>query len=480
MITNHSYVIVCYSLFTISIAEMLMTSCFAQSQKITLSIEVKNLPPTQVAENDIYVAGSFNNWHPGRADYRMQKIENGTYFLEIDSLTEGEEIAYKFTRGSWEKVERDSVGKDIPNRLLTVHHQAITYHTIANWENMTDPQTVGHVQVLNAAYFMPQLNRTRRVWAYLPPDYFLGKQRYPIIYLQDGQNLFDNTLAFSGEWGIDDTMESLFAGGDPGAIVIGIENGGQDRLNEYSPWKHPTHGGGEGDAYMEFIVKTLKPHVDSVFRTKSDRENTAIGGSSMGGLISMYGGIKYQAVFSKLFIFSPSFWFSQAAFQQVAETKRQFPMKIMLLGGTPEGNGSVVKDMQKMYETLLQNGFSKEEVKLVEKTDGQHSEWFWRREYPDAYKWMFDSHAVATHYHPNDNLPFSLLPTPFTDNLTIMWKKPQGLYGLALFNSFGQNVLHSQYIEPNAVIDTKKLPKGVYLLIIETEGNTYRKKILKE
>lgn len=457
-----------------------LSSTFLHAQKIILAIDAKKLPTTQSAENEIYVAGSFNDWQPARKDYRMQKAENGNYFLEIDSLKEGDNIAYKFTQGSWRKVEKDKDGKDIPNRTLIVQNQAITYHTIANWDNMTtDPQTAGHVQVLNAAYFMPQLNRTRKVWAYLPPDYFLTERRYPVIYLQDGQNLFDNTLAFSGEWGVDDTMESLFAGGDPGAIVIGIENGAQDRLNEYSPWKHPTHGGGEGKAYMEFLVKTLKPHVDSIFRTKADRENTALGGSSMGGLISMYGGMQYQNIFSKLFIFSPSFWFSQEAYTQIEKTGHQFPMKIYLLCGTPEGNGSVVKDMQKMYETLLKNGFSTQNVKFVEKTDGQHSEWFWRREYPEAYKWLFNSHAIATDYSPTDNLPFRLSPTPFTDTLHIVWEKIPQKYGVAIFNSFGQNVFFHQYDTQNALINTEKLDKGVYLFIVDIGGKTFRKKILK-
>ncbi len=455
---------------------------FAQSAKITLSIAKKDLPPSQATSTQIYVAGNFNGWHPGRADYRMQKQRDGSFSLEIDSLTEGEKVEYKFTQGKWEQTETDSLGNFRPNRTLIIHNQAITTHTIANWDNMNEPNrhTVGHVQVLNGAYSMPQLHRTRRVWAYLPPDYFLSKRRYPVIYLQDGQNLFDNTLAFSGEWGIDDTMESLFAGGDPSVIVIGIDNGGVDRLNEYSPWKHPTHGGGEGAAYMEFIVKTLKPHIDSVFRTKKDRKNTALGGSSMGGLISMYGGIQYQDVFSKLFVFSPSFWFSEEAYKQIEKTGHQFPMKIYLLCGTPEGNGSVAKDMQKMYETLLKNGFSAQDVKMVEKTDGQHSEWFWRREFPEAYKWLFNSHAVATPYSPTDQLPFRLSPTPFTDSFAIDWLIPHSEYGVALFNSFGQNVIFQQHVSSTCVINTEKLAKGVYLLLVEVEGKTFRKKILKE
>jgi predicted alpha/beta superfamily hydrolase len=335
------------------------------------------------------------------------------------------------------------------------------------------------VYILNEHFPIPQLNRTRRVWVYLPPDYKLSQNHYPVIYLQDGQNLFDNATSFSGEWGIDESLEQLFAGGDAGAIVVGVDNGGKSRIDEYAAWKNPQYGGGEGVQYMDFLVNTLKPYIDSSFRTLPDRLHTAIGGSSMGGLISMYGGIEFQQVFGKLLIFSPSFWFSPDCYTQISQKGRKFPTRIYMLCGTPEGGGTVEKDMKQMYQTLIQSGFDSTEVKFEVRADGQHSEWFWRREFTDAYKWLFETDANAVEYSSNDNLPFVLSPMPFSETFAIQWKVPTKTYTVSIFSSTGQNVFF-QILNSNTEINITGFPKGIYLLIIEENGNTYRKKILKE
>jgi hypothetical protein len=226
-------------------------------------------------------------------------------------------------------------------------------------------------------------------------------------------------------------------------------------------------------------MNTLKPHIDAHYRTLTDRENTAIGGSSMGGLISLYGGIEYQQVFSKILVFSPSFWFSNSCYTHVTQKGRQAPMRIYLMCGTPEGNGSVQTDMQQMYNTLLAAGFSANELKFVTKSDGQHSEWFWRREYPEGYKWLFESTFNAVEYSVNDDLPFILSPVPFNDTFAIQWKTRQKPYMCAIFNSTGQNVFFDKMLGA-ASIRLGHLPAGVYLLMIEQDGKTYRKKILKQ
>src|SRR5690606_33431334 len=131
----------------------------------------------------------------------------------------------------------------------------------------------------------------------LPPDYETSTKKYPVLYMQDGQNLFDNKTAYSGEWQIDETLNKLFSEGDYGAIVIGIDNGGEKRIDEYTPWNNPKYGGGEGDLYMQFIAETLKPYVDSHYRTRPEKEYNALIGSSLGALISNYGGVKYRETF---------------------------------------------------------------------------------------------------------------------------------------------------------------------------------------
>ena len=453
---------------------------WGQNSQVTLCIPSSNLPES--ATNQLYVAGNFNQWNPKRTDCRLKPDKTGNYSVTIDSLKEGQILEYKFTRGDWESVETQPDGTFINNRTFIVHNGATATHSIGNWNDMTNPTVsntpTGNVRVLHSEFFIPELDRKRRIWIYLPPDYAVTTQKYPVIYMQDGQNLFDNTTSFSGEWGLDESMEQLFAGGDKGAIIVGIDNGGITRLDEYSPWINTQYGGGEGEKYISFLIHTLKPHIDSTFRTLTDRENTAIGGSSMGGLISLYAGIEHQDIFSKIMVFSPSLWFSEEAYIQVETQKRQFPMRIYLMCGTPEGNGSVETDIKRMLDTLLSAGFAADELKLVTKADGQHSEWFWKREYSDAYLWLFESDTTAVSYSVDESIPFIVSPTPFTKKVTLIWKSPVGAYSVALFNSSGQNV----YIEKkkgNHEIDTQALPKGGYLLIVEVNGRVFRKKVLK-
>lgn len=153
---------------------------------------------------------------------------------------------------------------------------------------------------------MPQLDRNRKIWLYLPPDYSTSTKNYPVLYMQDGQNLFDNATSFAGEWQVDETLNSLFAGGDYGAIVVGIENGGGERLNEYSPWNNPSYGGGLGDQYVAFLANTLKPYIDANYRTRPEPQFNALIGSSMGALISTYGATEFPNIFRKVGSLSPA------------------------------------------------------------------------------------------------------------------------------------------------------------------------------
>ncbi|HEX8275703.1 MAG TPA: alpha/beta hydrolase-fold protein [Longimicrobiaceae bacterium] len=251
------------------------------------------------------------------------------------------------------------------------------------------------VSVLDTAFAMPQLGRTRRVWIYLPPGYAASRARYPVIYMQDGQNVFDAATSYAGEWGVDEALDSLRAAGDPGAIVVAVDNGQQLRIAEYSPWKHPQHGGGEGDAYADFLALTLKPWIDRRFRTRPDRESTAVMGSSMGGLISLHAALRHPRTFGRVGVFSPSLWFSPAVYAAASGARRlrERPRIYFVSGGRegpPEDPGIVVRDQQRMVDTLAAAGFRVgSDVLAAAPADGQHSEWFWRREFPAAYRWLF-------------------------------------------------------------------------------------------
>src|SRR5215212_12069243 len=130
---------------------------------------------------------------------------------------------------------------------------------------MSEHTIVGTVRVLNQVT-SPELGNQRDILVYLPPAYDFSQQRYPVIYMHDGQNLFDEATSYNGEWQVDETMEALSQAGYP-AIVVGIPNLGARRIEEYNPFPDPQHGVGQGQAYLAFVVETLKPLIDQEFRT---------------------------------------------------------------------------------------------------------------------------------------------------------------------------------------------------------------------
>jgi predicted alpha/beta superfamily hydrolase len=206
--------------------------------------------------------------------------------------------------------------------------------------------------------------------------------------MHDGQNLFDASTSFSGEWEVDETLNNLFASGDEGVIIVGLENGGATRTEEYTPWSNEKYGGGRGGDYINFLVTKVKPYIDSNYRTKSDRNHTGIMGSSLGGLISLYAAIKYQDVFGKAGVFSPSLWFSEDIYSHVENIGKKNDMKIYLLGGELESE-TLIKEMDKMVGILHKIGFKDTEIKMISRADGDHNEAFWAREFSDCYSWLF-------------------------------------------------------------------------------------------
>ncbi len=250
------------------------------------------------------------------------------------------------------------------------------------------------VSVLSDSFPVRQLGRTRRVWLYLPPDYATSRRRYPVLYLHDGQNVFDAATSFAGEWGVDEALDSLHALGDSGIIVVAVDNGGRKRLDEYSPWRNPKYGGGEGDRYLEFLVHTLKPYVDRHYRTRPGADNTGIGGASMGGLISLYAGLKYPGVFGRTLVFSPSLWFAPDIFP-LARQARPGAHLYFVSGARESGTddpGAATRDQGGMVAALKAAGFDVTQLRASVAEDGQHAEWFWRREFPAAYLWLFGRH----------------------------------------------------------------------------------------
>ena len=364
-----------------------------------VSLRLTRTPTSTPTQAAIYVAGTFNNWNPAAPGYSLTRRDDGAYAITLPPSVRGR-IEFKFTLGSWDTVEQDSTGGDVPNRSFTVRDSGASSYTatVSAWRDGS-PRSPGKstatlsVSVLDTAFAMPQLDgRTRRVWIYLPPDYAASAKRYPVLYMHDGQNLFDASTSFAGEWGVDETLDSLAALGAGGAIVVGIDNGRQRRFDEYSPWRTPQYGGGEGDAYVDFLVKTLKPYIDRHYRTYRDRPHTGVAGSSMGGLISLYAALKYPDVFGRVGVFSPALWVAPPIYAYARRARPRPGTRIDIVTGAREGESPerYVQGVRQMVDTLVAAGFRVgRDVRVAVRPDGQHAEWFWRREFPAVYQWLF-------------------------------------------------------------------------------------------
>lgn len=365
-----------------------------------VTIRITSIPDNTPEGATLYVAGSFNGWNPGSPTHIMQPDGLGAWTYTV---AEGSGTAeYKITRGSWASVEGNESGGYRPNRTFTFTGSPQTINiTVLSWEDISGSGSTStatsNVQILDNSFFMPQLNRNRKIWIYLPLDYFTTTKTYPVLYMQDGQNLFDAATSFAGEWEVDETLNQLYSEGDYGAIVVGIDNGGGERLNEYSPWNNPSYGGGQGDLYMDFMVETLKPYIDANFRTKPQPQYNALIGSSMGALISTYGSVKFPEQFAKVGSFSPAYWFAMTDLEDyITETPNDLSgLRIYFVCGENESS-TMVDNMISVKNKMLANGVTSDNVFTKIDSYGAHNEAYWRGEFAAAYQWLFQQENLGT------------------------------------------------------------------------------------
>jgi len=233
------------------------------------------------------------------------------------------------------------------------------------------------------------LSNDRDVLVYLPSDYKANKRkRYPVLYLHDGQNLFDGATSFipGQEWRVDETAQSLIAARkiEP-LIIVGVYNTGKDRINEYTPAEDPKYKmGGKADLYGRFLVEELKPFIDSHYHTRRGAEHTGLGGSSLGGLVSLYLALKYISIFGRAAVVSPSVWFANKQIVHYVEALPKKPkVRIWMDIGTKEGATAeeaqrTVSDARLLKETLIKKGWKPgKDLSYFEAEGAEHNEAAW-------------------------------------------------------------------------------------------------------
>lgn len=258
-------------------------------------------------------------------------------------------------------------------------------------DDPTPHSVAGRVYRL-AGLWSPQLFNDRDVYAYLPPDYGAADRRYPVVYMQDGQNLFDDATSFAGEWHIDDALEA--AGGAMSCIVVGVSNAGARRLDEYTPFVDGRHGGGDGGRYLDFLIDTLKPLVDAEFATLPDREHTGIAGSSLGGLVALYGVFARPRHFGFAAVLSPSIWFADRAMLRWLDRIEHNPGRLYVDVGTAEGRRTVA-NARRLKRALLRKGYVEgRNLRYVEAEGAAHNEAAWGVRFPAALEFLL-SHGAC-------------------------------------------------------------------------------------
>jgi predicted alpha/beta superfamily hydrolase len=438
-----------------------------------VTLRVTNIPSNTPNNATLYAVGSFNNWNPMDSNYILQPNGQGAYLVTIPAGTGT--VEYKFTRGSWATVEGNANGGFLHNRTFTHSNAAQTInHSILSWEDLggSNPSTAAsNVQVLNTAFVMPQLNRTRKIWLYLPPDYFTTTKNYPVIYMNDGQNLFDQVTSFSGEWQVDETLNSLHAAGDYGAIVVGIDNGSAERLNEYSPWVNSQYGGGQGHLYMQFVANTLKPYIDANFRTLPQPSMNVLFGSSMGALIATYGSLEHNA-FQKVGVFSPAYWFAWTNFTQYinSSTQNLNNHRMYFLSGANE-SATMVPYMTQTRNNLQSKGMSSSNTFTKIDANGTHSESYWRNEFGAAYQWLF---ANANLNKVSVEKSYQNISTTYDNQIYVTgFTKP---FQIEIYNILGKKIIENN-VQNGVNSLSISLDAGLYF--VKTEENKVYKLLFR-
>jgi len=364
---------------------------------------------------EIFVAGNLEalgQWKPD--GLRLKRSKDGLYRGEIIAPA-GTQLEFKLTQGTWDRVEKDRAGRDVRNRRFEVSTttdampQRIDV-TVVRWaysdavESVTSGTLVRHEKFASAF-----LSETRNVSVWLPPDYAGGDERYSVLYLHDGQNLFDAaTAAFGVEWQADETLARLIDSKEiPPVIVVGIWNTSK-RIDEYTLTKDiQMNRGGDGLEYIRFVADELKPFIDQTYRTRSDRESTLIGGSSLGGLISMHACVERPEIFGGCIALSPSLGWDQERFLKTLESGHNWPngARFWFSMGTSEGRNAGAHAVnlsrsRRLAEQLKLNlAGAAAGIDYREFPNAAHNENAWANQLPAALKFLFSPSDLADGPH---------------------------------------------------------------------------------
>lgn len=376
-------------------------------------------------ESPIYMAGNFNNWNAGDDKYKLQPQSDMKWRIVLPK-PRSPKIEFKFTRGSWELEElkddmsapgnRTLAKVDIsklaageqPKIELTVPHWGDERPEFAKKKVGVDPYrkievtgTIKRVQVAGGAGTTPSTTRDLLVW--LPPGYEDPKnadKTYPVLYLHDGQNVFEQLPGVPGEWNADETATKLIAAGQARPmIIVGVPNSGPGRNSEYLPIDIMQDFKPQGDMHVDWLIKEVVPRIERSFRVKTGPEATTVGGSSLGALISLHAAVKHPEVFGNVLLESMSLRSGdQGVWQRYLDSISTWPRRVYLgVGDVEYGKDNVNRERNlamivatKDFEArLTKAGLGADRLMLNVVANHSHNESAWSARFPDALKFLF-------------------------------------------------------------------------------------------
>jgi len=268
--------------------------------------------------------------------------------------------------------------------------EAVTWRPYVPGENHSVVGTVHKSSELHDE----RLHAARRLLVALPPSYDEADRDYPVVYMHDGRNLFDESDSYAGEWRVDESLRALADDGIE-AIVVGVPNAGDDRAVEYTPYPHPEEGGGDVDAYLSWLVESVKPTVDAEFRTRPGREATGLAGSSLGGLVSLYGFFEHSKTFGFAGVMSPAFWWSgEAIFDDIAGRPFVDGRLYLDVGGEESDDETLrrryVEDAERMVALLREEGYDESRLRYDFDESAVHHESTWAERFSGMFRFLLE------------------------------------------------------------------------------------------
>ena len=376
-------------------------------------------------DNPMYLAGSTNGWNPTDPDWMLSGRSDLRWQIVIDKDLKGVGMQFKFTLGGWDREELDADGNAIPNRSLPLvdvsklkeNEKPIIELTVIDfrepvslaeqvrasgfYHKLIVTGDVSRLEVRGGAGGAQAMTRDLQIWT--PPGYNdpeNANKTYPVLYMFDGQNIFEQLPGVPGEWGADETATKLVESGkvEP-MIIVGIPHAGEYRLSEYLPFGSYKGVKPDAEATMQWVRREIMPRVERAFRVKTDRASTSIGGASLGGAIALYASTAHADRFANAIIESlPMMDDEGHATMTYLSSVKRWPDKVFIgMGGQEVGNDPADDELNKKYIQWAQvidlglgaSGLDADQRMLLIDPEANHNEIAWNKRFEQALLFLY-------------------------------------------------------------------------------------------